>query len=398
LLEAEALGTLARRAELTAVTTAAVRAGFLVDGQGVLLLLPARDRSHLFALDRERTTHYELERWDVLKLPAQEFQSLLLRDPRSLSSGTGGKRHLARLERLQGELSELLLPPAVVARIAGWRRLTVLGANLLAQVPFEALRTEAGWLGTTHAVDQLPSLALGLYLVARREARKPSAAEHDLVLVPALRPSDYARERWNDLDARSVPTRDVERLTDPFAERTRVLDEDDAVEEELLALDLRGVPVVHFLVHGAQLSDRERGAALALPGGADASTLLTCEDVERALRIDGLVILSACGVGRGPARPGDDNVAHLGGAFLNAGAHTVVTSRALLLYAETLELMETVHVRLAAGATPAEALRAARAGVPEENLSARFHAATLQVLGLGQRGLVPALTRSGEAR
>ncbi len=98
------------------------------------------------------------------------------------------------------------------------------------------------------------------------------------------------------------------------------------------------------------------------------------------------MILSACGSARGPLRLGADGVVSLGGAFLSAGARCVILSRFDLELGAVLALMQTLHERLAAGASPAEALRAARHALSADPRFAHpFYFAGLQAVGLGAR-------------
>jgi CHAT domain-containing protein len=106
--------------------------------------------------------------------------------------------------------------------------------------------------------------------------------------------------------------------------------------------------------------------------------------VEGWLPLSGLVIVSACGGSRGPRRPGDDSLADLGGAFLRAGAPAVMVSGGALELTATIDLMESVHERLAAGDSPAEALRVARsARAPGTSVEHDLAAARLQIFGAG---------------
>ena len=114
--------------------------------------------------------------------------------------------------------------------------------------------------------------------------------------------------------------------------------------------------------------------------------MLAAEDVA-GLEWNGLVVLSACASGRGPMRTGDDRLASLGGAFLEAGARCVILARFPVEYDRTLELMGRLHARLAAGDPPAEALRAARTRTREGTAVEDFHAAAFEMLGAGFESL-----------
>jgi hypothetical protein len=73
----------------------------------------------------------------------------------------------------------------------------------------------------------------------------------------------------------------------------------------------------------------------------------------------------------------------LGGAFLDEGARCVVQARFPIQYEATLEILEHLHTQLAAGESPAVALRFARAKSAGSDPLASFHATSLEVIGLG---------------
>jgi hypothetical protein len=337
------------------------------------VLLPARDRSHLFVLDaqaqedgqppRPVVTHYPLPSRDQLLALARRVGSVLLDTERALDPDAVTR------------LSKELLPDAARARIAPWREAVVVGFELVANLPFGVLIDHGGRsYGQRLALCTAASVPRALEDARARVA--PPETPTDLVLIAAPDPPAELR----NLGAFPFGAKEQELLTKPFARsrslvgagatRTRVL-----AERELLA----GARVVHFFTHGIDESERELGAALVLAPEKGGEHLLRAEDV-RALELQGLVILSACSTGRGPPRLGDDQLVHLGGAFLDAGARCVVLSRFPVTSGATLALMTRMHARLAAGDSPAEALRKARA---EGDPSDAFRAGAFEVMGAG---------------
>ncbi len=362
--QAQAMGTLARRAGLAAPTLAELRASWLQAKHGVLYFLPSRERTHLFGFDRDGAWHEELEARDALRDELTSFLALLRRNPERV--GNRGA-HAAALERAAAAVSHALLPASLDARLRAWDAVTVVGTEHLGGLPPALLQfTDGAWWGEELAVDVVPSLPLALELATRAVVRRPT--RDTLVLFATLAPGAAALARWPGLQERALSQAELARLVAPFPGRsTRAFLGPEATRGAILATDLREAAVVHILAHGVHLEDRERGAALALHGSDEAVSLLTCEDVEDQLEVSGVVLLSACATARGPDRPGDDNLAHLGGAFLRAGARAVVLSQVPVELAPTLALMELVHAGLADGVSPAEAfrtaLRAARSGV-----------------------------------
>ena len=297
-------------------------------------------------------------------------------------------------------VSAELLPAQAQQWITGWNAVTVLGTAHLGGLPPAALRlADGGWLGAEFAVDAVPSLTLALELErrappARERATQDGSDDLDLVLFAALDPGPAALERWAGLEARAVDAVHTAALTGPFSGRDTVEDEaslrarvllrEQVTRAGVMATPLAEIPLVHFLVHGIHLRELERQAALVLAGDADEPELLTCADVESALELSGVVLLSACATARGPGRPGDDSLAHLGGAFLVAGARAVVLAQSPVELDVTLGLMQIVHQRLGLGDSPAEAMRVARAAaLTSSNALEAYVAAQYSVIGLG---------------
>ena len=117
----------------------------------------------------------------------------------------------------------------------------------------------------------------------------------------------------------------------------------------------------------------------------DAHDGLIAREEVLASPVSGLVVLAACGTHRGPERWGNDRLANLGGAFLEAGARAIVGSRYEIELNLTLELLAAFYRELAAGVPPAEALRRSRVALGAgRDLALRLRLAQLRVLGLGQ--------------
>lgn len=362
LLEAQAHGTFARGLARARPLLEEIRSELLAPERGILVLLPARDRSHLFVLYGQEIEAYELASADEVRQDARRIAAALARADGTIDAGV--------LRRLSGDL----LPAAVRAHLGEWEQVYTVGFDLLQNVPFGLLLDEGGEpYGEKLAVVSMPSLPHGLEL-ARRPAQ-PWEAAQDLVLVAAPQPPPGSK-----LAPFPFGRAEQEALAAPF-ERTQVLVGSRATKAELLASRTRlsGAGILHFFTHGIEEAERECSAALVLAPDGETDSLLRAEDVA-ALELHGLVILSACGSGRGPQRLGDDQLVHLGGAFLDAGARCVVLSRYPVTFRATHELMTRLHRHLAAGDAPAEALRKARV---EGARPDAVRSATFEVLGAG---------------
>jgi CHAT domain-containing protein len=137
-----------------------------------------------------------------------------------------------------------------------------------------------------------------------------------------------------------------------------------------------------ILSHGLRDPTDERPSQilLAAPGGG--ADPLSCDEVE-ALVSPPVVFLGVCGSARGPAREGTGPAAHLGGAFLLAGADAVVLSDADLSLGPTVLLAEAFLGRLRAGDGPAEAMREARLALLAAGWSDPHDWGSMRVVGLG---------------
>lgn len=375
LLDAQTMGTGAREHRLAGLDLAGVRSALLRPGRGLLVLLPARDRTHLFLLDPEVLVH------DVIP-----FSRGALRDAAggitSEFARPGGKVDLSAL----GRLHDRLLSPRVRKHLQAWSELITVGFDLQRDLPFGLLGAEGGKpYGRRLALVALPSIASGVELARRAPA--PSPPPRDFVLVVAARPP-----AGPELEPFEFGRPERARWLAPYAaERVTVLEGPEATRAALLGSRelLAGTRVLQFLAHGTRLAERESTAALVLNADGEGTAAFTAEDVG-GLRFGGLVILTACAAGRGPLRVGDDRQVNLGGAFLDAGASCVVLARFPIEYQATLALMERFHARLAAGESPAAALRSARASLAETSSSPALREAVFEVLGLG---FEPALRR-----
>ena len=251
-------------------------------------------------------------------------------------------------------------------------------------------------LGLARALYRLPSVPLQLWL-ARRPPRARGEPERDLYLVAAPLQATELGELWPgmpELPLLPFGEEEQEQLTGAYGEgRALVRTGPSASHETLAALAPGTTRTLQFVAHGAFLQDEdhERGACIILaPADGFPDGLLWCDDVEQLTSPAELVVLTACGSARGPQRIGDDGVAHLGGAFLIAGARAVVVAKSDVEYYATLDLMEVFHRRLSEGASPAQALRDARrelAATPGREHP--FYHSLIQVLGLGTEPLFP---------
>lgn len=352
------------------------RAEVLAERGGALFYLPAPGLGHVFAVDRRTVTHARLADDVRLRKLAQDFAAALaLPGAEAAAPGTA--------------LAGALLPEAIRTRLAEWERVTVLGGDLLGEVAFDALPLASGEpLGLAKAVTHLPSSAAGLALAARAApTTAPTTGEPaaEYVLVADAVAGDAARERWPELTAAGRLAREAQRLLDAHPQDTALaLRAEGATWAAVRGAPLHEAGVLQLLVHGVLDGRRELPATLVLtPDEGDG--LVRYEDVLLLAQAPPLVLLTACGSGAGPPRPGDDVAGRLAGAFLARGALVVLEALGDVEVEPTVRLSELLLAELRRpGATPADALRRARrALVDEGRFTAPADHGRLRLVGLG---------------
>jgi tetratricopeptide (TPR) repeat protein len=380
--EAASASTLHRRMHASLPTLDEVRGRLLPQGTGALVYFPFGDRSLIFSVDSEHAVELaEGPSERVLSKWALDWMSDLQTPPAQLAAQEQDLR-TARISERGTQLASGLFPDKVRQRMRGWSQIYIVGSDLLSELPFEALPVEKDRaLGLAKAIAYLPSLPIGVKLVARGQERSRSAS-YDLCLIAGI---------IGGGDQEDLPFGDdeVALLTRSFhKQRVHALLGADASRIELLKPGALDATIAHFVTHGAFDSERERSRGLMLSG----EDRLWSEDAE-GLDAPRLVLISSCGAGRSPAREGDGPVAHLGGAFLLAGSDCVVLSDAQLAYRPTLGLMAGLQEKVAAGATTGEALRLARIQVASsQDTHDPFYWALVRALGLGGWPAMPSPT------
>jgi CHAT domain-containing protein len=119
--------------------------------------------------------------------------------------------------------------------------------------------------------------------------------------------------------------------------------------------------LLHLAAHGVYRPEEPRHSRIALAEGNGHDGSLSVEEVYDAVDLRGvnLVVLSACQTALGEHTEGDEIIG-LTRAFLDAGSPTVVSSLWRVDDEATGFLMKVFYERLLAGASYAEALRAAQ--------------------------------------
>jgi len=375
LLEVQALNSLARMRGAPACLVEDVRDLLLQPGCGILVFLPTRHGTHLFSIDDDAIGYTVLAARADLVRDTERLSELLSTHARDAMQDP---RMFERLHYWSRAVRDRLLTKPVADRVASWRGLTVVGAEMLDHVPFEALLApdDERLLGEVMAVDNLSSLPLGVHLARHRPQRR---GELRLLLLACTDiKSKLARQK--QLSAIPFP---IERADQAFLRRfgenaNRRIDS-QLTRASYLAEDLTASDIVHVIAHLVRRSDVELQTGLAL---SDAP--VWHEDLLDKPTA-GIAIIGACASGRSAPRTGDSPLlTNLGGTFLASGSHSVILSQTEISLRDHLQLSAAFYEALRAGHSPAESLRRARQALARPDDVGRFYRATMQLFGLGQ--------------
>lgn len=394
-MAAQIHGALARALATPTAATKDVQAA-LGPGHTVLVFLPARASTHVFVVTKNQLDHVLLpEGASRIRNGVQGFLDLLQDATARIDHEPDDAKALDTKLRTAGQaLAGVLVPPQLARALAKTQALTVIGAELL-HGPISG-RAEAGFLnylpieclpwadgrlfGQQFAIDHNSSLPVWLQLMKRGGA---PGTDSELCVFGVLGEDEGRAPQL----AAARPEANGKAGKKWFAAVREYLDAKctiAAVHAEGMSAAAKPRPkvgrVAVFVGHGGYDAANERGSWFQLH-----DRRLYCTDAQALGRPDApfadLVVLAACSVAKGPNRAGD-SLANLGGAFLLAGASTVVQSRFDLSLKASETLLGTLLRDLAAGASCAEAMRAARAAAAELGV---YRACVLQVHGCGQR-------------
>lgn len=382
-LEAQLLGTFARRLELQKPALADVRARLLGENEGLVVILPALRCTHLFLVDRARVRHASLADRGKLLALVRPFAQTVSRAPASPDEDAQARR--AALETSGRALARELLGPEFAEALQGWTGFYVCGLEYLESPPIEALPARDGRpLGCTHSIAWLPSVAEALWLLEPLATR--SSADTDLLLMSSAVHGESVRRQNPVLAPIQLSDTETKALCAGFA-TTRVvhLEREQASRAELARRAPKCRLSLEIFGHGVPSSVPERPAAVALSASGDDDGRLDCDWIEKQLDPPPLVSLFACGTAFGHTRLGDDTAAQLGNSLLFKRARAVLLSRARLSLGAMLVLDEEFHRGLLAeGRTPADALRAGRARLcASREWNDPFYFGTVSLLGIG---------------
>ncbi len=237
-------------------------------------------------------------------------------------------------------------------------------------LPFAALVDSGRYVAVSHTVSVAPSgTVLGLlrhrnidsthsgpsYLgVAAWVSRPPP-----VTMIASIRRAISGPDR-RELVALPESRNEVETIATDFAPPKTVLLGTQATETNFKRLPLDQYEVIHLALHGyADPEFPDRSALVFAPETPPIDDgLLQVREIRQLHLNADLVTLSACDTGVGPV--GEEGVANIENAFIDAGAQSVVATLWQVDDAATAQLMIDFYRHLARGEAKADALREAQ--------------------------------------
>jgi CHAT domain-containing protein len=288
---------------------------------------------------------------------------------RFLQLRDGNEFRGARAGRL---LFDLLVGPFAGRLREGPRRIIVVPEGRLTYLPFEALVASGGdgirpvFWGESAEISYAPSATRAVGGRPWNAAGARAAGSASGILAVGNSDGIRCDNRSRRLKRFFLPLahvgREIRALAGYFqALKVTTLIDEEASEAGLRSADLSRYGILHLAAHGViDDTDWWRSALLLRPdperGDDGFFTALEISELELGAS---LVVLSGCGTGAGSLHKGE-GIRGLSGAFLRAGAEYLVVSLWNVDDRATADLMGRFYRELAAGASPARALAAAK--------------------------------------
>ncbi|HEX6097412.1 MAG TPA: CHAT domain-containing protein [Thermoanaerobaculia bacterium] len=285
-------------------------------------------------------------------------------------------------------LYDLLLAP--VERYLRGRTVAIVPHGELWRLPFHALRTRGG----RHVAEEMtvfyaPSAALAA-MRPRSGERRDAAPQAEVLAFANPRITAAAGRKFRAvfrdqtaLGALPHAEEEVRALARIYGrERVRIYT-GAAAREAVFKQEAERFRILHVATHGVLDDASPLYSAVLLTADAEEDGLLEAREIlEMKLNAD-LAVLAACDTAGGALSPGE-GVVGMSWALLLAGCPTVAVSQWLAESAATSRLMIRFHESLAAGRSPAAAMRAAqRALMRDPHHAHPFYWAAFVVLGAG---------------
>ncbi len=253
------------------------------------------------------------------------------------------------------ELYDVLIAP-IEAQLPAERGslLTIVPQFALFRVSFPALMNARGeYLIERYAIHTTPSV--GVLQVTEANERAAVALPQRYLLV--ANPELFPQVNGHALPALPGTAVEVREIAQTLGKRSQERLEGRQAGIETMEQSLGSATVLHLATHAVVSDDAPLTSFLALDRRQQGG-MLTAASVYGLKLHTNLVVLSACGTGRG--KISGDGVAGLSRAFFYAGAASLVTTLWDVVDTPTAELMPRFYAGMAKGESRSAALRGAQ--------------------------------------
>ena len=310
--------------------------------------------SSVLAITRTGVHDYELPAKDQLEEEAAQYRSEIEQK----------KTDIPLAQRLFEELLR------GIPEYKGKAEVIVVPDGKLHLLPFSALADSGQYILTSHLVTVAPSGTV--FDMLRRRANQTISADLPYVgvaawiskpppttLLATIRRAVNGPER-RDLVALPESRNEVETIAGDLPKPSTILLGKQATKSAFLELPLKQYSVIHLALHGyADPEFPDRSALVFAPRETPIDDgLLQVREIRKLPLNASLVTLSACDTGVGPV--GEEGVANIVNAFIEAGAQSVVSTLWEIEDHATAQLMISFYGHLGHGEDKAEALRQAQ--------------------------------------
>jgi CHAT domain-containing protein len=331
----------------------------------------AEPNSYAFAITRSTVAHYRLPAKAIIERDANLYRKEI-------------RNQKVDMGLAQTLYAELLAPLKEYSRKSD---LVIVPDGALHLLPFAALADNGAYVLKTHTVAVAPSATV-FDLLGKRIAQEKSVLMPYIGVAAWTQTADkrnpIVRAITGPQRSQFVPLPDsrleVETIAADLPRPNTILLGPDATEARFKQLPLNSTEVIHLALHGyADVDYPDRSALIFAPDSSGADDgMLKVRDI-RGMHLNArLVTLSACNTGVGPV--GEADVANLVNAFIEAGAHSVVSTLWELEDNSTEHLMALFYSQLGLHHRKVDSLRYAQLDLLKDGAPPYFWA-SFQIVG-----------------
>ncbi|UWZ87018.1 CHAT domain-containing protein [Occallatibacter riparius] len=312
--------------------------------------------SYALAVTDTTVRRYELQGRDQIEQDSAQYRSEIIK--RGIDPALAAKL-----------FRELLAP---IQEYKQKTHLVVVPDGKLHLLPISALADSGQYVLASHSVSVVPSGSVLDMLQHRRVRTEQKELPYvgvaawiskppPTTLLATIRRAVSGPER-RELVALPESRNEVETIAGDLPKPSTVLLGDHATKTAFERLPLNQYAVIHLALHGyADPEFPDRSALVFAPRSSPADDgLLQVREIRTLPLNTDLVTLSACDTGVGPV--GEEGVANVVNAFIEAGAQSVVSTLWEMEDHSTAQLMIAFYGNLSHGKTKVEALREAQLG------------------------------------